>query len=277
MDVTTIIGLIAGLALILSGIGFDNLGNFWDLDSIIIVLGGTIASVVGSFPLNMLKSVGRHFGKLLSGKKFKPEPIIEQLVEFAQLARKNGLLALEEKTKELEDPFFQQGIMLVVDAMEADKVRELLEMELDSMIQRHEAEVEIYEKAAAFAPAFGMIGTLVGLINMLKNMNLDSGGSSTIGEDMSVALITTFYGCVLANVIFMPIAKKLRIRNEEEVLYKQIIIEGVLGIQSGDNPKNLKERLVSLLHQKRQAKILDSEGGEEGGGKGKKPKKEKKK
>lgn len=276
MDITTIIGIVGGFGLLVWGITIPSLGNFWDAQSLVIVVGGTITSVIASFPLSMLKNVGKHFAKLLGGKAFKPEPIIEQLVDFAQLARKNGLLALEEKSKELDDPFFKQGIMLVVDAMEADKVRELLEMELDSMIGRHEAELEIYEKAAAYAPAFGMIGTLVGLINMLKNMNLDSGGSSSIGEDMSVALITTFYGCVFANVILMPIAKKLRIRNEEEVLYKQIIIEGVLGIQSGDNPKNLKERLVSLLPQKKQMKIMDSEGGE-AGGKGKKPKKEKKK
>lgn len=276
MDITTIIGIVGGFGLLIWGITIPSLGNFWDAQSLVIVVGGTITSVIASFPLSMLKNVGKHFAKLLGGKAFKPEPIIEQLVDFAQLARKNGLLALEEKSKELDDPFFKQGIMLVVDAMEADKVRELLEMELDSMIGRHEAELEIYEKAAAYAPAFGMIGTLVGLINMLKNMNLDSGGSSSIGEDMSVALITTFYGCVFANVILMPIAKKLRIRNEEEVLYKQIIIEGVLGIQSGDNPKNLKERLVSLLPQKKQMKIMDSEGGD-AGGKGKKPKKEKKK
>ena len=104
-----------------------------------------------------------------------------------------------------------------------------------------------------------MIGTLIGLINMLKNMDVTSGGSSSIGQDMSVALITTFYGCVLANLIYLPIGKKLRIRNEEEILYKQIIIEGVLGIQTGDNPKNLKERLVSFLDTKQQLQILESD------------------
>lgn len=121
-----------------------------------------------------------------------------------------------------------------------------------------------------------MIGTLVGLINMLKSMDLSEGSSSDLGVSMSVALVTTFYGCILANLLFSPIAKKLRIRNDEEVLYKQVIIEGVVGIQAGDNPKMLKEKLVSLLHQTNQQKILSGEEGGEGGKKEKAPKKSKK-
>lgn len=272
MDITSILGIVLGFVFIINGIlGSGKMDNFVDPASIIIVVGGTVSAVLASFPMSMLKKVGKHMTKLVSGKKYQPEPVIETLVEFAQLARKNGLLALEEKANGLEDPFFKRGIMLVVDATEAGKVRELLETEVDGMAQRHEEEAAIYDKASAYAPAFGMIGTLVGLINMLKSMDLSKGSSSALGENMSVALVTTFYGCIMANLLFMPIAKKLRIRNEEEVIYKQIIIEGVMGIQAGDNPKNLKESLVSLLHQTRQAKLLD---GEEGGGK--KPKKEKK-
>ena len=273
MDITTLLGVVGGFAFIVNAImQGGKIGSFIDVPSIMIVVGGTLCAVIASFPFNMLKNVGKHFTKLLSNKKFQVEPVIDMLVEFAQLARKNGLLALEEKANQLDDPFFKQGIMLVVDAMEADKVREMLETEVDSMSQRHEEEIAIYEKAAGYAPAFGMIGTLVGLINMLKSMDLSQGSSSTLGESMATALVTTFYGCIMANLMFMPIAKKLRIRNEEEILYKQIIIEGVIGIQSGENPKNLKEKLVSLLHQQKQAKFMD---GEEG--KGKKPKKEKKK
>ena len=122
-----------------------------------------------------------------------------------------------------------------------------------------------------------MIGTLVGLVNMLKSMNLDSGGASTLGEDMSVALVTTFYGCILANLIFSPMAKKLRIRNDEEMRYRQIMVEGIMSIQAGDNPKFLKEKLASYLDQKMQTKILNSDGsgGGDDGGKKKKSKKEK--
>ena len=179
--------------------------------------------------------------------------------------------AAHKKANELEDPFFKKGILLVVDAMEAEKVREILENEVGSMIERHDGEVAIYDKASSYAPAFGMIGTLVGLVNMLKSMDLSSGSSSNLGVSMATALVTTFYGCILANLLFGPIAKKLRIRNDEEVIYKQVIIEGVVGIQAGDNPKVLKEKLVSLLHQTNQQKILNGEEG--GGGKSKKSKK----
>ncbi len=272
MDITTIIGVIAGFGIMISGIlQSGSLLNFWDLASVLIVLGGTISAVVASFPLSALKNVGKHFSIIIKGNQFNPEPLIESLVEFAQLARKNGLLALEEKANELEDPFYKRSIMLIVDATEAEKVKEVLEQEVESMAARHDEEAAIYERASAYAPAFGMIGTLIGLINMLKNMNLDDGASESIGLNMSVALITTLYGVVLANLFFNPIAKKLEIRNNEEILYRQIIIDGVLGIQAGDNPKTLKERLVSSLTKKQQLLLLD-----ENGGGGKSAKKEKK-
>lgn len=270
MDLTSIIGLVGGLVLIIfGGIGIGSIGNFVDMQSVAIVVGGTLAAVVASYPFSLLKTVGKHFKLLISAKRYNKEELINMLVEMAQLARKNGLLALEEKANELEDRFFRQGVMLIVDATDPEDVRALLEEDLDATSARHEESLGIYEKAAGFAPAFGMIGTLVGLINMLMNMNLDSGASSTIGTDMGVALITTFYGCMLANLFFAPIAKKLRIRNEEEMLYKQIIIEGILAIQSGDNPKFLKEKLfIYLARNERQKFAEEGEGGA--------PKKEKK-
>ena len=151
--------------------------------------------------------------------------------------------------------------MLIVDAMDAEKIREMLESEVSAMSERHDQDVSLYEKGSALAPAFGMIGTLVGLVNMLKGMNMDGNGSSSIGADMSVALITTFYGSVLSNLVFVPMAKKLRLRNDEELLYKQIIIEGVLSIQAGDNPKYLEEKLLSYLSQAQQNKILKKRSG----------------
>ena len=162
MDPTTIIGIVAGTGFILFGIMTGGeLGNFWDPGSVLIVLGGTFSAVIASFPLDKLKKMGKHMTKLISGKKYQPEPVIETIIEFAQLARKDGLLVLEERANELEDPFFKKGILLVVDAMEAEKVREILENEVSSMIERHDGEVAIYDKASSYAPAFGMIGTLV--------------------------------------------------------------------------------------------------------------------
>lgn len=283
MDITTIIGIVVGAILILNGISFGadgydfgRLGNFFDPASILIVVGGTIAAIVASYPVKTLKSIPKHFKIMMNGNKFNPMAYIEILVEFAQLARKNGLLALEEKANELEDPFFKQSIMLIVDATDPDRVRTMLNNDLDNLSERHDDGVGLYERASSTAPAFGMIGTLVGLVNMLKAMNVSDGGASTLGDDMSVALITTFYGCILANLIFNPIASKLRIRNSEEYLCKQIIIEGVLSIQAGENPKFLKEKLISYLSQKEREAALGATG-EEGGAKAAKGKGKKKK
>lgn len=258
MDVTLIIGWVLGIFLILNGIGAANIGNFVDSSSILIVAGGTVAALVASFPFRILKQIPKHLLISISTKKYNATKVIDTLVDMAGTARKNGLLVLEEKANEAKDPFLQQSIMLIVDAMDAEKIREMLEDQLSMMADRHDEEISFYEKGSAIAPAFGMIGTLVGLINMLKNMNLEgSSGGSNIGTDMSVALITTFYGCVIAHLFFSPLAKKLRIRNDEEMLYKQIIIEGVLAIQAGDNPKFLEEKLYSFLamsQQKRKKK-----------------------
>lgn len=275
MDLTTIIGIVGGLLLIIiGGIGVGSIGSFVDPNSMFIVLGGTLAAVVASFPLSILKETVKHFSVMVQGKRYDTKKLIDTLVEMAQVARKDGLLALEEKAQELNDPFFKQGIMMIVDAAEPEEVRKLLENEMETTAERHESMISVYEKASAFAPGFGMIGTLVGLVKMLMNMDPSAGGSSTIGTDMGVALITTFYGCILAQLIFSPMAKKLSIRNNEEIVYKQIMIEGILAMQAGDNPKFLKEKLVTYLSTKERLKLLD-EGGEEG--KPKKEKKEKKK
>lgn len=278
MDLSTIIGILMGFALIVWGIGIDKLGNFWDPPSLALTLGGTVAAVVASFPFGQLKRMGSHFKILVQGKRYNIGALIEQMVELAQLARQNGLLSLEEKANEIEDPFFKEGLMLVVDATEEEELRARLQNELDNMSERHDSGVAIYEKASGYAPAFGMIGTLVGLVNMLKNMNVEEGGASSLGADMSVALVTTFYGCIVANLLMSPIAKKLRIRNDEEMQYRMIMMEGIISIQAGDNPKLLREKLLSNLDQKTQAKLRDGGegGGDEGGGKKKKEKKSKK-
>ncbi len=264
MDISTILGIIIGVVLIVQAIGLGSIGNFIDPDSILITVGGTVAAIIASFPLKTLATMGRHMAILFKGNAFKPEDVITKLVDLAQIARKDGLLALEEQSKDIKDPFFKRGILLVIDAMETEKVRSLLEEEIAAMDARHDAGAGIYERGGSVAPAFGMIGTLVGLINMLKSMDLSEGSSSSLGTNMATAMVTTFYGCILANLIFNPIAKKLRIRNDEEILYRQIIVEGVISILGGDNPKSLREKLVSYLSQKRQDKYMNG-GGKKGG------------
>ena len=273
MNVTFIGGIVGGLLLIVVGMSLDGLtpnftqlGNFVDVASVFIVLGGTLSAVIASYPASTLKQIPKHIKILLSGSKYNPMEYIDLLVEFSQVARKNGLLTLEEMANKQTDPFFKQSIMLIVDATDPEKVKSMLNNDLDYLAERHSDSVGIYEKASSFAPAFGMIGTLIGLVNMLKNMNLDgSTGASSLGSDMSVALITTFYGCILANLVFSPISKKLSIRNDEEYLCKQIIIEGVLSIQSGENPKFMKEKLISYLSQRERDMALESSGGNKKG------------
>ena len=262
MDLTSIIGVVLGIALIVNGITIGKLGNFWDVGSALIVLGGTIAAVIASFPARVLLQVPKTLKFLVGKNPYNTQECIDTLVEFAQIARKSGLLALEEKANQLKDPFFKQSVLSVVDAMEASKLRSMLNNELDYMAERHEEVAGVYDRAAALAPAFGMVGTLVGLINMLKSMDLSGDGASSLGQDMSVALITTFYGSLLANLFFSPIAKKLRVRNDEEYLYKQIIVEGVISIQEGDNPKFLREKLTSFLSKSQTAKKGKKAGGE---------------
>lgn len=256
MDISLIVGWVLGIVLIIYGIGMDKIGNFIDVPSVVIVVGGTAAALVASYPFKVLAQIPKHIGIMLSPQRYNSEKVIDILVEMAMTARKKGLLVLEEQAAGVKDPFLKQSIMLIVDAMDAEKIREMLESEVSAMIDRHDQDVSMYEKGSNVAPAFGMIGTLVGLVNMLKSMNMDGGGANSLGTDMSIALITTFYGCVMAHLLFAPMAKKLRIRNDEELLYKQIIIEGVLSIQAGDNPRYLEEKLFSYLSQGHQSKIM---------------------
>lgn len=257
MNIGYLIGVVFAIAVMLLGMAFDPfpalnftlLGNFVDPSSIFIVIGCTIGIVLASFPLKTFISMPKHFAILLKNPKMTPDTVINRLVELAGIARKDGLLALEEHANNEEDPFFKQAIMLIVDANDPDRVRSILENDIECMSARHEAAAALYDKGSSVAPAFGMIGTLVGLINMLKNMSLDGDGASTIGQDMGVALITTLYGCILAHMIFGPIANNLRTRDEEEVLCKQIIVEGITCIQAGENPKLLREKLLTFVSQ----------------------------
>lgn len=280
MNITYIIGVIGAILVFLLGcvLGINigpkaeglepvtftpgNLWNFFDAASIFIVIGCTLAIVVASFPASTLSSIPKHFGVMLNSGKFNPMTYIDQLVDLAQTARKNGLLALEGKANEQNDPFFKQAIMLIVDANDPDKVRAILENDIECMSARHEDAASLYDKASSVAPAFGMVGTLVGLINMLASMDPTTGGGN-LGKDMGTALITTLYGCILAHVIFGPIANNLRIRDSEEVLCKQIIVEGIMSIQSGENPKALREKLLTYVPQgMREAAASSSGGGE---------------
>ena len=257
INLTFIIGILFGLGMIIYGIvidgslinlNFTQLIRFVDASSVLIVIGGTLATMIAGNPPRALIKFPKHLGIILNQKRFDPKAIIDEVVELAQIARKNGLLALEEKANEQDDPFFKQAIMLIVDANDPDRVRSILENDIEQTSARHQEVVAMYERGSNAAPAFGMIGTLIGLINMLKS--LDGADMNSLGPSMSVALVTTFYGSVLAHVIFNPIAANLTARDEEEILCRQIIVEGIMAIQSGENPKFLRERLMTFMNQK---------------------------
>ena len=271
MNITYIIGVVGAVVIMLIGMMFGGesglltpkqVGNFWDPASVFITIGCTLFIIVASFPPSALKDIPKHFKVLMNTKGNNPLAIIDELVDLAQVARKNGLLALEERGNQQEDPFFKQCIMLIVDNNDADQAKEIMMNDIEQSVARHEAGAGMYDKASAVAPAFGMVGTLVGLINMLKAMDVESGGGN-LGPAMATALVTTLYGCVLAHMIFGPIANQLRQRDEEEMLCKLIIVEGIMSIQAGSNPKALREKLLTFVAQRQR-----EGGGEQKGGKG---------
>lgn len=264
IDINSIIGLILAVILTLIGIvltkneetrqyylQMDNLQSFFDLPSIFIVVGGTIASLMVSFPISQFAKVPKHMRIIFSPRKYDPVFYIDELTRCAKKARMNGLLALEEDVNEMYDPFLKSSLMMVVDSVDPEKLDQQLQSRLDNLDERHAQECAFYDKGAALAPAFGMIGTLIGLINMLKDFE----DPSSIGSGMAVALITTFYGSLLANVIFSPIANKLRMRHEEEYLCMKIVCEGVKAIQAGENPTFIEDRLMKMLPEYKKQKI----------------------
>ena len=270
MNITYIIGFIGAVAVMIVGMMFGGgealltpkqVLNFWDPASVFITIGCTIMILIASFPPSALKDIPKHFKVLMNTKGNDPLAIIDELVELAQVARKNGLLALEEKGNQQEDPFFKQCIMLIVDNNDADQAREIMMNDIEQSSARHDFGAGMYEKGSSVAPAFGMVGTLVGLINMLKAMDVESGGGD-LGPAMATALVTTLYGCVLAHMIFGPIAAQLRQRDEEEVLCKLIIVEGIMSIQAGSNPKALREKLLTFVAQRQREGSGAAKGGE---------------
>ncbi|MCF6463332.1 flagellar motor protein [Clostridium sp. Cult1] len=244
MDISTVLGLLLGVVFIIGGIlTSGQIDSYIHIPSIIIVLGGTIASTLASFPLKNFLNTSRVIKKAFSYKETSPDEVIEEIINLANIARKEGLLALEEYAEELQDDFLQKGIMLIVDGTDPELVRNILETELTFLEERHMDGQSIFETMGTYAPAFGMIGTLIGLINMLKHLD----DPSMIGPNMSVALVTTFYGSILANVVFLPLARKLKIRSKSEVLVKELTVEGLLSIQAGENPRIIEEKLKTFI------------------------------
>lgn len=264
MDIASIIGLVLCFCLIIFGIvsgddGAAAIMNFIHTQSAIITFGGAFCCVMAS------NSMSDFLGGLKSIKLIFKVPsidtpqIISKIIELSNVARKEGLLSLEEAAADLDDPFLKKGILLIVDGTDPELVRGILETELASIEGRHKQKISFWQDVASMGPAWGMIGTLIGLINMLQNMS----DPSSVGPNMSVALITTLYGSMLANWIATPVSTKLKSNNDAESMVKEIVIEGLLSIQAGENPRIIEEKLKSFLAPKDRTSGGTEEGGEE--------------
>lgn len=247
IDLMTPIGVTLGVIVLLLAV-FSNAGpsgllSFIDIASIFIVGGGVVAAVVITFSAAELKLIPKVFKESFHTKEHNLKQLIETFVFLSEKARREGLLSLEAGLEEVEDQFIKKGVLLAVDGIEPDVIKDIMMAEVVAMEERHRKGRAIIVKAGEYAPAWGMIGTLVGLVLMLKNLN----DPSSLGPNMAVALLTTLYGTVLANLVFLPMATKLENKTEEEVFVKQIIIEGVIGVQSGQNPKVLEEKLSAFV------------------------------
>jgi len=244
VDITTILGIVVGLGLIGGSILIGgSLRPYLDSASFILVLGGTIAATIVNYSGEQLRNAWRVLRVAASGRSLDPEHFIRLIVSLAEKARREGLLAMEEEAERLSDPFLRKGIQLVVDGTDPELVRNILDIELTFIEERHRQGQALFESLGVYAPAFGMIGTLVGLVRMLGRLD----DPSTVGPALALALLTTLYGALLANLVFNPIAGKLRVKNDQEVMVRQIMIEGVLSIQAGENPRIVEEKLRSFL------------------------------
>ncbi|MBL8027213.1 MAG: motility protein A [Fibrobacteres bacterium] len=244
MDLSTPIGLISGIVLIAWAImSGGDLATFIDIPSVIIVVGGTIAAMMINFPFGKLMNLFRVIPKAFANTNAEPMAIIDQLVEFSEKARREGILSLESILPNIQDPFLRSGLQLTIDGTDADTLKGILYAEVSQLENRHGDGQKTVKAISTLAPAFGMIGTLVGLVLMLKTLD----DPTKIGAGMAVALITTFYGAMISNLITIPLEGKLKTKTTDEVRIREMIIEGLLSIQSGENPRLIRSRLQAIL------------------------------
>lgn len=269
MDLATLIGMVICALMVFLGIvtgdeGMGALKHFADLVSVLITMGGSTCCILmqqKSIPafLANTKSIGLAFKQ----QNVNEAEVIDNIVNLSNVARKEGLLALEEMANNIEDEFLKKGIMLIVDGTDPELVRNIMETELSSISGRHNEKIAFWGNWGSMGPAWGMIGTLVGLVNMLYNME----DMAKIGPNMAVALLTTLYGSLLSNWICIPISLKLQMFNDNEIMIKEVMVEGLLSIQAGENPRVIEEKLKSFLAPSaRNAVGADAGGGAAEGG-----------
>jgi len=248
VDVATVVGIISGLSFIFiaMALGGGGLSIFLHIPSLMITVGGTLAATLINYPLHEIRGVLGTVRNAFAFEMHTPTAMIESLVSYATKARREGILTLESELETTKDPFLIQGVRLAIDGTAPELIKDILTTELSYVESRHSLGQGIFTMMGTYAPAFGMLGTLIGLISMLRSLT----DPSQIGNGMATALITTFYGALMANLIFLPIAGKLKTRTRSEILVKEVIIEGILSIQSGDNPRIVEQKLKAFIAPK---------------------------
>lgn len=244
MDIATLAGILAGVGLVISSILLNSgLMLFWDFAAAMIVFGGTIAATLVAFPMREVLRVLGLFMKVFFVQKIDPYKLIDTMVMISNVARKGGILAIENKIKDVDNEFLKKGLQLTVDGKDEATVTALLKREITQLQKSHKDGWEIFSEMGKYAPAFGMVGTLIGLIQLLADLN----NVQTLGPKMAIALVTTFYGAVLANLIFIPMTVKLKRRSAIETLEMTLVLEGISYIRQGVNPRFMKEVLDNFV------------------------------
>ncbi len=247
MDIATLIGILVSFGLVIISIllGGDA-AWFVNAPSLMIVFGGTMGATLLAYPLRDVLSVFKVAQNVFMYKSQSISKLIPMMAGFAKKARREGILSFEPQLNEIEDPFLVKGIQMAIDGMESSAIENVMTTEIIYVEERHRLGADIFSTMGTFAPAVGMLGTIIGLVQMLMQME----DPRQIGAPMAVALLTTFYGTLLANLLFLPVAGKLKTRSKQEILFKQMVLEGVLSIQSGDNHRVVEQKLKAFIAPK---------------------------
>ncbi len=253
MDIATIVGFIGGIAMVMLGVfsGGSNIMNILDLPSVFITIGGSYMALYVSSPMNKAVGIWGILSRCFKTYDYGEKNAVQNMVALSEKARREGILALEEGLEDLDDPFLKEGLRLMVDGSDGAAIRAILENEMAQTEARHMEWAGVMNQWAGYAPGWGMMGTVIGLIGMLNNLE----DKSSLGPNMAVALITTLYGSMLANWLFGPLATKLLAQNSREMNSKEMVLEGILSIQTGDNPRILAQKLLTFLDPKTRKSI----------------------
>jgi len=246
MDLATIVGLILAVGAVLGGALLEGLhmGALVQPTAAMIVLGGTFGATFVSFPLPIVLKAFKDVGRCFFPPQDDPEGVIKNIINYAAKARRNGLISLEQEAQTVKDSFTKKGISLVVDGIDPQKLRETMEIELNSFEEHNKGSAEVFEAAGGFAPTVGIIGAVLGLIHVMSNLS----DPSKLGGGIAVAFVATIYGLMVANFFCLPFGSKLKHRLKEELLQKEMLIEGLIAIQNGENPHFIEQKLRAYLH-----------------------------